>query len=246
MLNLIQTKSLKTGSRIYIDQTSGLIYPSVSVISKFFFSTYGLYLWRQRVGKEEAQRISIASAKRGTEIHYCIENELTTTPTPEYQLWLDSYLATKPTRASTFFNIGRELKVNYLDKDNPRVRWAGTLDWLVYDSLTCNYLITDFKCSDNAKDAKYFSSYALQLAAYALCFDYEINDGLIINITPNETYYWKTNLDLAKDFIKFIALNYWLFYEQDLIKYPSDFIKKEIRNFEKQQQQLWSLTSNAN
>jgi hypothetical protein len=235
MKNLKQTKSAR-GTRIYVDDT-GLAYPSVSTVANFFFSTYGLHTWRKKVGLKEANKITNASAKRGTAIHKCIETNTTETK-PEYQPFLNSWLKSETKERLRILHS--ELKLSYLSTEDERVRFAGTADIIgLFDN---ELIVGDFKVSDKPKDVKYMGAYALQLACYALAYEQTyspqvIKNGFVFNILADKVVAFKFNLAEAKKFILSTLLTaYWDYYNlpEDERGYASAFIKDEINQFNKQ------------
>lgn len=150
----------------------------------------GLKLWRERVGYEEAARITNQAATRGTEMHYVLENYFTNTG------YLN--LTKKGTLARMMaHNIvdnlqglsevwGSEVSLSY-KKDN--IGWAGSSDLVgVYKD---NPSIIDFKQSNRPKREEWVEDYYYQIAAYALAHKQvygDITQGLICVCTKDLVY----------------------------------------------------------
>ena len=49
-MNLTQGKSTITGQRLYFDE-QGFKYPSISTLAGKFWSTYGIFKWRVKLGR---------------------------------------------------------------------------------------------------------------------------------------------------------------------------------------------------
>ena len=143
--------------------------------------------WRERVGYQEAQRITQQAATRGTEMHYVLEN------------YIDGkgYLNLSPEGAQARLmaheivqNLeklkevwGNEVSLAYDD------RWAGATDVVgLYDDQPT---IIDFKQSNKPKREEYVEDYYYQIAAYSLAHKKQygpITQGLICICTKDKLY----------------------------------------------------------
>lgn len=161
-------KAVTTDSgRVYVTP-SGFKYPSVTTI----LSSYGkkeLFEWMQRVGPEEAKRVSAKASRRGTALHTVCEkyllNEMTSTK-------LASML---PATKELFFKIkpfidlsvGRVLALEqalYSD----RLQIAGRVDCIA--EWNGKLSIIDFKSSSRQKEKEKIGNYFMQCTAYAQMF----------------------------------------------------------------------------
>ena len=120
--------------------------------------------WRARVGYQEAQRITLQAATRGTEMHYVLENYIK--GVGYFNLSKDGAHARM--MAHTIIDNLEPLKIIYgsevsLAYDD---QWAGSTD------LVANYkdrpYIIDFKQSNKLKREEWVEDYYYQLAAYSL------------------------------------------------------------------------------
>lgn len=148
--------------RVY-QTPNGQAYPSVTaVVGRLKMKQ--IMEWRQRVGNEEANKISGRASRRGTSIHSLCEN----------------YLLGRPARPSMFdadmFNSMRPI----LDKiDNihcletqlysHHLRVAGTVDCIAeYEG---RLHVIDFKTASKPKQRDWIHDYFMQTSAYAVMFE---------------------------------------------------------------------------
>ena len=140
--------------------------------------------WRNRIGHEEAARITNQAATRGTEMHYVLQQYMNGLG----YLNLNKDGALPRMMAHTIVNnlqdlsevYGTEINLAYED------RWAGSTD------LVCNYngmpTIGDFKQSNKPKREEWIEDYYYQIAAYSLAHKYqygEIEQGAIFVCTKD-------------------------------------------------------------
>lgn len=150
------------GSRVYLTP-SGKKYPSITSVTGIL-SLKSIYEWRQRVGNEEANRISARASSRGTRIHSLCEN----------------YLLGKGSEPTIFDQEMFSKLVPYLDKiDNihcletrlysDHLEAAGTVDCIAeYEGKLS---VIDFKTSSRVKSIEDIDGYFMQTAAYAVAFE---------------------------------------------------------------------------
>ena len=142
-----------------------------------------LQQWRERVGKDEASRITKQASTRGTEMHYVLEQYLNGVG----YLNLSEKGELARTMAHTVIDNMSDINTIYGTEVNLeyKQKWAGTCD-LVCES---NGVLTlgDFKQSNKPKREEWITDYYYQIAAYALAHDLhfgEIQRGLILICTP--------------------------------------------------------------
>ena len=146
-----------------------------------------LQAWRERVGFDEATRVTIQAATRGTEMHYIMEQYLQ----GKGYLNLSEKGALPRMMAHTIVSnldklsevYGTEVSLHYEDK------WAGSSDAVGYynDKPT----IIDFKQSNKPKREEWIEDYYYQIAAYALAHKKNFGDikqGLICVCTKDLLY----------------------------------------------------------
>jgi hypothetical protein len=140
--------------------------------------------WRERVGYQEASRITTQAATRGTEMHYILEQYLN--GIGYINLSKDGALPrmmahTIVSNLDKFSRVyGTEVTLNYED------RWAGSTD------VVCEYdgkpTILDFKQSNKPKREEWIEDYYYQIAAYSLAHKKNFGDikqGLICVCTKD-------------------------------------------------------------
>jgi hypothetical protein len=213
-VQLTQSVSTHTGSRVYVDE-KGFRYPSISTLAGFFQSTIGLYRWTLKLGKQiaaeqglenltdrelyllgkvEANRIKEEAAFRGTAVHLAVE---TSEPTgnPEYDAYVEQYNL----KVAPYLEVlHQEITLAYTTPDN--MRMAGRTD--IVGCWHGEMAICDMKTSEDPKKADYMGRFALQLSAYALGFEQQegepIHTGVVFNLTPNDAHIFHIPLELPK------------------------------------------------
>ena len=143
--------------------------------------------WRERIGYEEAARITNQASTRGTEMHHVLEQYLKGVG----YLNLSKDGALPRMMAHTIVSnldklsrvYGTEVSLHYEDK------WAGSSDAVGYynDKPT----IIDFKQSNKPKREEWIEDYYYQIAAYALAHKKNFGDikqGLICVCTKDLLY----------------------------------------------------------
>lgn len=170
-------KSVTTeGGRLY-ETPTGQRYPSVTTVLSAY-NKKAIFEWRQRVGEQEANRISRKASGRGTKLHTICENYLmnkidevkfrTMIPdTKQLFLQLKPYLDD---------NIGRVYGIEqslYSD----RLKIAGRCDCIA--EWNGELSIVDYKTSSWQKDEDKILNYFMQCTAYAEMF--EERTGMPVN-----------------------------------------------------------------
>ena len=140
--------------------------------------------WRNRIGHQEAQRITTQAATRGTEMHYVLEQYMN--GVGYLNLSKSGHLPRM--MAHTIVNnlqdlsevYGTEVSLAYDD------RWAGSAD------LICQYkdrpTIGDFKQSNKPKRKEWIEDYFYQIGAYSLAHKKQYGDieqGVILVCTKD-------------------------------------------------------------
>ena len=182
------TRQEEDGSRTY--NVGNKKIPSVTTILSATQSEEkkaGLDRWRERVGYQEAARITSQAALRGTEMHYVLENYID----GRGYINLSEDGAKARLMAHEIVNNldllkevwGNEVSLAYEDK------WAGATDvvGLYNDKPT----IIDFKQSNKPKREEFVEDYYYQIAAYSLAHKEQygpITQGLICICTKDVLY----------------------------------------------------------
>ena len=150
------------GARLY-ETPSGRAYPSITTVTGLLKKQF-IQEWRQRVGEEEANKISSKASRRGTRIHSLCEDYLSNKPiTPDYhdhEMWK----AIQPhlDRINNIHALEDKLYSDYLEV-------AGTVDCIgEYDGKLS---VIDFKTSSRLKSKDDIHDYFMQCSAYAVAFE---------------------------------------------------------------------------
>ena len=194
------------GKRYYMTP-EGERYRSVTTILSKLNAT-DIQRWRDRVGNEEANRISNKASTRGTKLHTMME---------EYVGNEEDFALNKmPTTTSLFLDI-QPFVDNNLDLVygieyplySDRLRAAGTSD------LICRYngkaTILDYKTANKPKREEWIQNYFVQSTAYAIMvkerYDMEIEQIVIMIAVDNDQ-------------------------PQVFVRDPNEFVKKTIDIFD--------------
>jgi len=162
-----QDETREDGSRVYVN-TSGVGYPSATTVLGVL-NKDGINKWRERVGEEEADRISKQASTRGTKIHTLTEaylkNEEVDFDSVKASL-LDKEMFTKfKSILEPIDNIHCQELALYSDF----LRMAGRVDCIgEYNGIRA---VIDFKTSNRPKKKEYISSYFMQTTAYAIMYE---------------------------------------------------------------------------
>lgn len=168
---LYDFKELETeyrkGKRFYLTP-DGQTYPSITNVLGWF-KIKAIKEWRQRVGEEEAKKVTAQSSRRGTAVHKICEDYLQNNP--------DYTMKHMPSNLQMFKTIKQILDDNIkcvyhqeVPLYNPKLRIAGRVD------CVCNWngkdSIVDFKTSRKFKKKEWITDYFEQAAAYSLMFEH--------------------------------------------------------------------------
>lgn len=148
--------------RVYATPT-GEKYPSVtSVVS--LLTSHEIAKWRQRVGEQEASRISTKASKRGTSIHsLCEEFLLGKNPVPsiiDHEMFKS--LVPVIDNIDNIHCLETQLFSHHLQV-------AGTVDCI--GEFEGKMSVIDFKTSSRPKSADMIDHYFMQTSAYAVMFE---------------------------------------------------------------------------
>ena len=153
------------GRRVYLTP-SGEKYPSITSVLGYFKKA-SIQEWRDRVGAEEANKISTQSSRRGTAVHQICEDYLNN---KDYTLKhmpsnLAMFRTLKPILDENIKTVYHQEVPLYSDK----LQIAGRVD------CVCNWngedAIVDFKTSRKIKKRAWITDYFLQGTAYSLMFE---------------------------------------------------------------------------
>jgi len=157
------TQLNENGTRYYVTP-SGNKYPSITTVLSAY-NRKAIFEWRQRVGNEEANKISGKASTRGTKLHKnCedyIDNKEPIFKTPFETVLFNSI---KPTLHRINNVYAQELRM-YSD----HLRIAGTVDCV--GEFDGKLSVIDFKTANRRKDPCYIENYFMQCSAYAIMFE---------------------------------------------------------------------------
>lgn len=178
-------REMRDGKRVYLTPAGESLVSVTTILdrTKPEEKRQALADWRNRVGKERAQQITIDAANRGTRMHTYLENyvqsgEMKPLPTNPYAH--PSWFMAAEVILKGLQNVdefwGVEVSVYYSGL------YAGTTDCVgVWKGRPA---IIDFKQTNKPKKREWIDEYFLQLAAYAQAHDHmygtDIDQGVIL------------------------------------------------------------------
>ena len=194
------------GKRYYVTPT-GERYRSVTTILSQLTKD-AIQEWRDRVGEEEATKISTKASNRGTKLHTMME---------DYVGNVEDFALNKlPTTTSLFLDIQPFVDSNLEEVYgieyplySDRLKAAGTSD------LICMYAgkptVLDYKTSSKRKKEEWIENYFIQSTAYSLMvkerYDFDIEQIVIMIAVEGDS-------------------------PQVFVKDPSEYVKKTISIFD--------------
>jgi len=155
-------RTTKDGVRVY-KTPSGKSYPSVTTVTGLL-KRKAIQEWRERVGAEEANKISGRASSRGTRIHSLCEDYLSNKQTNANYFDVEMWQTIKPhlDRINNIHALESKLYSDHLEV-------AGTVDCIAeYDGKLS---VIDFKTSSRVKESKDIHDYYMQCSAYAVAFE---------------------------------------------------------------------------
>jgi genome maintenance exonuclease 1 len=173
LADFAQDKTAPDGSRRYFTE-SGAAYPSVTTVLSVL-SRDSIRQWRQRVGAEEANKISRQASTRGTKVHLLCEDILNNKEIDTSNMsLLDKEMFDKfRPLLDRIDNIhGQEIALF-----SDHLRLAGRVDCIA--EFDGKLSIIDFKTSKKPKRKEWIENYFAQAAGYAIM--YEERTGIPIN-----------------------------------------------------------------
>ncbi len=173
------------GKRVYLTP-DGDKFPSVTtVISNNAKKMAGIAKWRERVGMEEANRISARSTKRGTTYHSIVEDYFNN------KLEIDQYKDSPLPTVMFYQSVDTLNRINniYLQEAalySKHLELAGRVDCIA--EFDGELSIIDFKTSATPKREEYLTDYFVQETAYACMLQelYDVSVKKIVTIVACE------------------------------------------------------------
>lgn len=147
----------------YYETPSGAKYPSVTSVTRLH-NQESIQAWKDKVGEEEANKISRRALARGNTIHSLAEK----------------YLLNEGDKSDDFTRSDFGQMIPYLDKINnihcletqlysDHLQTAGTVDCIgEYDG---KLTVIDFKTSAKLKKREWVKDYFMQCSAYAVMYE---------------------------------------------------------------------------
>ena len=150
------------GTRTY-KTPSGFSYPSVTTITGQA-TAEGIAKWRQRVGEEEANRVSTRASARGTRIHQYCEEYLKGNLFEMNMFDVEMFNSIK-------FLLDQIDNIHCLETPlySDHLQVAGTVDCIA--EFQGKLSVIDFKTASKPKDRDDIHHYFMQCAAYAVAFE---------------------------------------------------------------------------
>lgn len=153
----------ENGVRFYVTP-EGNKYPSITTVLSEYNRKF-IYEWRQRVGEEEANRISKQASTRGTRIHTLCEAYLKNIE-PEFKTPLDKEMFD---RFKPVLNRINNVHIQETRMYSDHLRIAGTVDCIgEFDGVLS---VIDFKTSKRLKYKESIENYFMQASGYAIMFE---------------------------------------------------------------------------
>lgn len=166
----------------------GQYYPSITTVLSSY-NKQAIYEWRQRVGEEEANRVSRKASNRGTKLHSTVEQYLLNemSPLKMHSMMPDMkelFLKLKPfldDHVNNIYGIEQPLYSH-------RLRLAGRCDCI--GEWDGKISIIDWKTANYSKEKDQIANYFMQGSAYAEMFGeitgMEINQVVIAIAVENQ------------------------------------------------------------
>ena len=174
-----------------IDKESGRVYktpdgeyPSITTILGATSNNSFLHKWRERVGEEEANRISKEATDRGTAVHEYIEQYYLQEDRVFSDWFVSSGLSKEPRKIK---QPARDI-IKECDRNNftpyaqeiplwhPKLKFAGRVDGIgLWNGVLS---IIDFKTAKKKKYTSQIKNYYIQATAYAVAHNYLFNTAI--------------------------------------------------------------------
>lgn len=145
----------------------GTRFPSVTTVLSIL-SEDSIKRWRERVGEEEANKISHRASTRGTAVHAIIEdyiNNVEDYHTKYMPNILDNFLSVKDVLDKRIGNVHAQEAALY----SSHLGLAGRVDCVA--EFDGRLSIIDFKTSKKAKKRDWITNYFIQESAYAIMWE---------------------------------------------------------------------------
>ena len=164
-------EQVNTDTGRFYKTPTGELYPSVTTVTGLFGKD-AIKQWRDRVGDEEANRVSSQAATRGTRIHQLCEDYLNNAdiiPSKYNFNDVTNFKLLKKELDDNIDNIHLQEERLYSDY----LKMAGTVDCVA--EWKGKLAIIDFKTARKPKKKDYILNYFCQASAYAIMYEERFN-----------------------------------------------------------------------
>lgn len=210
LVNLPELKTVQTENGRFYVGTDGKKYPSVTtVLGRRKEKLKAIWEWRQRVGDEQANRISGRAARRGTSVHKLVERYVLNENIDlrrEMPLNIEMFNSIKPVINENLALV----KAVEVTLKSDALKLAGRTD-LIGHWKSVNSVI-DIKTSTRIKDEDDILDYFLQCTAYAIMFEEltGIETPKIVVVIANEdnepSIFEKSRSEYETELMKFLSV----------------------------------------
>lgn len=164
--HLPNLKSVSHSRKRYYLSPEGTIFPSMTTVLGDLKKDV-IMKWRQRVGEEEANRISTQAARRGTSVHHMCEDYINNLPYLNRRMpnEIEMFNSIKPILDERIDNV----RCQELALWSEHLGVAGRVDCIA--EFDGKLSIIDFKTSSKPKREEWIDNYFMQMAGYAIMFE---------------------------------------------------------------------------
>lgn len=185
-LNNTELERVEVDNKRYYKSPKGNLLPSVTTVIGDYFKkdNKSLEEWRARVGYEEANKIMLQAAHKGTAFHQICEdylNNVTDYKKDKNPIALSLFNQAKPFIDGIDNIRGVEMRM-YSDN----LMMAGTADCIA--EYNGQLSVVDFKTTKNIKKREWISNYFCQATAYSIMYEEmtrEKIENIIIIFSPD-------------------------------------------------------------
>jgi len=168
-IELPELKASNTPNGRQYETPDGKLYPSVTTVMSHA-SKESIKAWRERVGEEEANKISNQAATRGTKIHDLCENVLLNNDIDTNNLsLLDKQMWDRFCPAVLDPLILNNIHALEDSLYSDHLRMAGRVDCIA--EWEGKLSVIDFKTSRKSKKKEWIDNYFMQCTSYAIMFE---------------------------------------------------------------------------
>lgn len=185
------------GRRYYT--TPGGVFPSVTTVLGEKMDKTAIEEWKQRVGKEEAERVSRQATVRGSAVHKLCEDYLMNQPIDPRRVMPFNMMTFKTIKPVLDQNVDVVYGIE-APLYSKRLNTAGTTDLLArFNSINS---VIDFKTSKKQKKEEWIESYFIQAACYSIMAEEltGIEFPQIVIIISNDEYEVQTFVKKRDDY----------------------------------------------